>query len=80
MLTCPACADVPCPTADVSCPTCDVSHPDTTDASDVEIPAPEAAWTVIVYLSGDNNLEDDAWEDLHEMMQVGSQPGLCDAG
>ncbi len=77
MLTCPTCEDVLCPTCeDVLCPTCDVTSSDAADAFDLVTPVPEAAWTFIVYLNGDNNLEDDAWEDLHEMMQVGSQPGI----
>ena len=68
MLTCPTCEDVLCPTCeDVLCPTCDVTSSDAADAFDLVTPVPEAAWTFIVYLNGDNNLEDDAWEDLHEM-------------
>ena len=34
-----------------------------------------AAWSVLAYLAGDNNLEDSLLEDLREMERVGSRPG-----
>lgn len=41
-------------------------------------PAPEArAWTFMVYLAGDNNLEDYGRADLLEMKQVGSTPQVA---
>jgi hypothetical protein len=34
-------------------------------------PAPKAAWTVMVYLNGDNNLEEDAIKDFRELARWG---------
>src|SRR4051794_6840718 len=39
-------------------------------------PAAEADWTVLVYLDGDNNLEQDAIGDYAEMASVGSNQQL----
>lgn len=39
-------------------------------------PASPAAWTVLVYLAGDNDLESDALRDLNEMELVGSSDQL----
>lgn len=35
------------------------------------------AWTFMVYLAGDNNLQDFALKDLGEMKQAGSTPGIA---
>ncbi len=40
------------------------------------LPAPPAAWTVLVYLAGDNDLEADALRDINEMELVGSSDQL----
>lgn len=42
------------------------------DTADEVEPAPVAAWTLLVFLNGDNDLEAWAIEDLEEMEQVGS--------
>ena len=38
------------------------------------MPAPQSKkqWTVMVWMAGDNNLEDAALDDLQELKQVGS--------
>jgi len=33
-------------------------------------------WTIMVYIDGDNDLEDAAWDDLEEMETVGSISGV----
>lgn len=50
--------------------TSDLSSEDMLAIEVLENPLPE--WTVMVYLNGDNDLEDAALEDLNEMEQVGS--------
>src|SRR4030043_508749 len=39
-------------------------------------PIPDADWTVIVYLDGDNNLQLSAIGDLVEMEKIGSKAGV----
>lgn len=41
-----------------------------------ESPQPDAKWTIMVYLDGDNNLELAALDDLKEMEEVGSKNGV----
>ena len=67
-------------------PICDIAGPSgslipdgTIDFEDLMIFAmhygecEKAAWTVMVYMDGDNNLENSAWNDLSEMESVGSK-------
>jgi len=56
------------------------SKPDAEQSGPKPLPLPtppKRAWTFMVYLAGDNNLEDYGREDLLEMKQVGSSPDVA---
>jgi hypothetical protein len=49
-------------------------HPFAEPKEKGESMSPQANWTLLVYMAGDNNLEGAGLDDLQEMQQVGSTP------
>jgi len=61
-------------------PACDLNNDDAINFSDLLIFAVNYGedcretkeWTIMIYMDGDNNLDDYAWDDLSEMQSIGS--------